>query len=109
MYHTEKPPKLEPVAGGINEVNIEKLSETEKKAMEFVKKNVDLEGWKLDSVKTQIVAGQNICFTYEKNDSEETQEYCVWSKPWDNNFMELTLADGTKITQGGSNNLQTNN
>ena len=71
--------------------------------------NADLTGWTLVSVRTQVVAGENICFTYKKDGTEETQEYCVWSQVWNNNFMELTLPDGTVITSGGSNrNLQAN-
>ena len=35
-------------------------------------------------------------------DSHGKQEkICVWSKPWENNFMSLTTLDGRNVIEGG--------
>jgi len=51
----------------------------------------------LKSAREQVVAGMNICFTYE-NISEEI---CVWSKPWENDFLEFIGPDGKAYVKGG--------
>lgn len=63
-------------------------------ASEFAKAHVPgLAGATLVSYRTQVVAGTNYYFTYEGHQGEVK----VWSKPWENNYLEVTLSNGDTI------------
>ena len=55
--------------------------------------------WSLVSCNQQVVGGKKYCFTYQQGLSKK--EYCVYSKSWENNFLEITLENGQKRTKGG--------
>lgn len=83
-------------------MNTGTLSQIQTDALNFIYKNVPaLLSWTLTGVKNQIVAGENNCFTFLNTVTKKTQSYCVYSKSWENNYMELTLSDGTIVTSGG--------
>lgn len=61
-----------------------------------------LNTWIFTEVRNQVVSGEINCFKFKEFVSQNVEEYCVWSQIWNNNFMELSLPNGSKITQGGS-------
>ena len=70
----------------------------------FVRNNVpEVQGLKLLTYKDQVVAGMNYCFTYdsETQPGSRKTEICVWSKPWENNFLQVRRPDGSVIKAGG--------
>ena len=98
-----------PVAGGYQTVDISKLDPTQLQAEKFVVANVPkLSTWTLVSVRTQIVAGDKYCFTFKDPKSTKTEEYCVISQPWLNDYMYMTLPDGTQVSSGGASATTTN-
>jgi len=65
------------------------LSKEERTIDEWIRKNdQSIAGWEFVSIRTQVVAGVNYCLTYE-NSNGKTQERCVWSKPWENDFLKM--------------------
>jgi hypothetical protein len=61
-----------------------------------------LSRWVLSKLESQLVAGRRYCFTFEDPKSTITEQYCVWSQPWNNNFLEITLPDGSRINNNSS-------
>ena len=60
-------------------------------ALAFATANVHDTG-ALVSFRTQVVAGINYQFKFENVDN-----VTVWSQPWNNNFLEVTLPNGNKV------------
>jgi hypothetical protein len=87
------------IVGGYSPIDITNLTLDEQNAENFVLDNVpSLNNWTLISGRSQIVSGVNYCFDYKQSSyANTTQEYCVWSQPWNNDFLQLTLPNGTKI------------
>lgn len=90
----------ETLAGGFSGRDVngpEDLGEGEKEAEEFIESSLDqIKDYQLYHVREQVVAGMNYCFSYQAKDSEkiderlgESVELCVWSKPWENNFLRF--------------------
>ena len=48
----------------------------------------------LVSFRTQVVAGVNYHFKFANLANDVT----VWSQPWNNNFLEVTKPDGSKVS-----------
>ena len=68
------------------------LSAEEKQIASFVQSKVPLlANANVVFVRKQVVAGMNYCFTFDANPNNE---YCVWSKPWEKNFLQLTTPEG---------------
>ena len=95
--------KSDAFVGGFSQSNTNNLDSIQTQANNYVLASVPkLATWNLINTRTQNVSGQNNCFTYQNPVDQKTEEYCVWSQPWNNNFMQLTLPDGTKLVSGGS-------
>ena len=85
------------------------MTTTQRTAFDFtIQKVTKLNTWIFIAVRNQVVSGEINCFKFEEFISQNVEEYCVWSQPWNNNFMELTLPDGSKISQGGSQTSSSN-
>lgn len=71
--------------------SLKDLDEEEKRVNDFIISSIpSMAKWKLVSVREQVVAGMNYCLTYQSNvDVSQTVEYCVWSKVWENNFLQF--------------------
>lgn len=63
----------------------------------------EVKGLKLYSIRTQVVAGIKYFCTYDSATRPGTKklEIIVWSKPYENNFLEVTRPNGTIIQKGG--------
>lgn len=68
------------------------LSEEGKQAEAFARQHIPGLG-KLVSFTTQVVQGTNFGFNFEGHNGNVT----VWSKPWENNFLQVTLPNGTTV------------
>jgi hypothetical protein len=77
------------VGGGQSPVQ---LSEEGQQAEAFARSKIPGLG-PLASFTTQVVAGTNFGFTFEGHQEVIT----VWSKPWENGFLEVTLPNGDKV------------
>ena len=90
------------MVGQVSQDDSATLSDIQKQSLEFINASVPkLSTWKLGNRTTQIVAGERNCFFFKEPSSQAEEQYCVWSQPWMNNFMQLTLPDGTVLTTGG--------
>ena len=86
------------VVGAFTQGDTTALTKIQQDAFNFIIKNVPkLNTWAFTNVKSKIVAGEINCYTFSDFVGGATEEYCVWSKIWEN-FMELTLPNGQKIT-----------
>jgi hypothetical protein len=54
----------------------------------------------LIEVKTQVVAGIMYHLVYESKSVKHLLK--VWSQPWNNKFLQITLDNGKKIVKGGT-------
>ena len=64
-------------------------------ALSFVRQRVpELAGANLVSFTSQVVQGTNYRFTFEGQNGEVQ----VWSKSWENNFLQITLPNGNVIS-----------
>ncbi len=71
------------------------LAEGESVAEQFIQDSLpEIKDYNLVHVRGQVVAGMNYCFGYKAIDREKIDEnlgkkveLCVWSKPWENNFL----------------------
>jgi hypothetical protein len=71
------------------------LSEEGNAALNFVRQRVpEVANANLVSFTSQIVQGTNYSFTFQ--DYEGVIQ--VWAKSWENNFLEITLPNGTAIS-----------
>jgi hypothetical protein len=71
------------------------LSEEGNAALNFVRQRVpEVANANLLSFTSQIVQGTNYSFTFQ--DYEGVIQ--VWAKSWENNFLEITLPNGTAIS-----------
>ncbi len=68
------------------------LSDEGKSAEAFARSKIAGLG-PLISYTTQVVAGTNFGFTFEGHADVVT----VWSKPWENGFLEVTLPNGDRV------------
>lgn len=86
------------IVGGFNGRDVvgrDDLSEGEKAAEQFIQDSLpEIKDYNLVHVRGQVVAGMNYCFGYKAIDPEKINEnlgkkieLCVWSKPWENNFL----------------------
>jgi hypothetical protein len=71
----------------------------------FIRSNVpEVKGLDLISYRQQIVAGVNYCYTYGTRTGSTVSnsvELCVWSKPWENNFLRVKRPNGEVVVSGG--------
>jgi len=57
-----------------------------------------LSTWQLVSLESQVVSGMKYSFTFKDPLTKQSEVYNVWSQSWNNNFIELTLPDNSKIS-----------
>lgn len=77
------------------------LDEDEKALYDFIVENVpDVQGYALFYVESQVVAGSNTCFHFITYD-DTVKKYCIWSKPWQNNYLRLKTPEGDIFESGG--------
>lgn len=53
--------------------------------------------WELVSLESQVVSGMKYYFTFKDPITKQIEMYSIWSQSWNDNFMELTLPDSSKI------------
>lgn len=83
------------LAGGVQPQSTDNLSEDANAALHFLRSKVpEVATLPLATYATQVVAGANHFFTFVGHDGT----YTVWSQPWNNGFLEITLPDGNKIS-----------
>lgn len=88
----------EMIIGGFTGRNVDgtrDLEEGQKIAEQFIEESLpEIKDYQLIRVREQVVAGMNYCFSYKAKDATKVAqnlgkkvELCVWSKPWENNFL----------------------
>jgi hypothetical protein len=94
------------MVGGFSDYAVTGLDDNHKTIDTFIRANVPrVANWKLVHISQQVVAGMNYCYTYQEGSTDQhgkdsnSEEICVWSQPWMDDFLQLTTQDGTVVTQ----------